>query len=320
MQPSVTLDEAWKKFTDNFEQYFSLLPCKLTFDCLVTNGLAGCPNILFYAAGFPIQLVISLLITKLYGPHNVEQKTWEKEVIFNESAYHFEIDFSIPTQTTNLDKINSLVKEIITHKCIHNDRHIIVLHNIDVLLRNLGAFQTFRVFLERYYANVIFICTTNKVSSIEKPLLSRLLALRLPLFSHEQINTILRDLGLEPVDSVPISVERNLAYYMYSSVAKSVGAPHSTSLRYPFLQDYFNDSGKPTIDQLRSLTQKLHAYDVSISALVFDLMTMCKSERQEHILHLGVKIDWLLASTNSNRRPLYIEYLLNVVNNTVTFE
>ena len=313
------LEAAWKNFTTNFETYFSLLPCKATVDNLVRGGLAGCPNLLFYSAGFPTHLVTAYLLTKLYGHHKTEPQTWDKEVIYSESPYHFDLDFAIPTQTANLEKINTLVKEIITHKCIHNDRHIITLHNIDVLLRNLGAFQTFRVFLERYSANVIFICTTSKIAHIEKPLLSRFLSIRVPLFTHDQIRAILNEVGLPESPPIPPSAECNLAYYMYASVAvpqRDEGAP----LRYPFLRDYFGNS-PASIDQLRMLTQKLHGYDVSIADLTFDLMSLCKpdSAEREIVLHIGVSTDRLLAATNSNRRPLYIESLLNAVNNAVSF-
>jgi hypothetical protein len=318
MARGARLEAAWKKFASDFERHFSLLPCKTTIDNLSREGLTGCPNLLLYSAGFPLQLITSYLVTKMYGPHKMEPHIWEKEVLYSESPYHFELDFAIPTQSVNMDKINNFVKEIITHKCIHNDRHIILLHNIDALLRNLGAFQTFRVFLERYTANVVFICTTNKSSRIEKPLLSRFLAIRVPLFDHNDILALLDDVGLSPPGSIPLSAHRNLAYYMFAAVAvDSSSAQEGSALRYPFLRDYF---GAPsTMDQLRTLAHRLHGLDVSIPDLVLDLMSLYPPGSSETVLHLGVRMDMLLASTNSNRRLLYIESLLNAVNNTVSF-
>jgi hypothetical protein len=302
------VDTAWNVFIDKFDTYFEQLPCKKPIDSLCSAKFAGCPNVLLYSAGFPVHLVIKNMISQMFGSYSLSPKTIDT-IIFDESVYHFEIDFSLPTQCLELEKINEFVKNIIIHSCIHNDRHIIILHHIDILLRHLGAFQMFRVFLERYYNNVIFICTTKKVTQIEAPLLSRFLSIRIPLFTEEQIAHIFTDLGLSVPQHIPAHMKRNLSYCIFASCTN-----YSSNLRYPFLRDYFGTTTQPSMEQLRSLTLKLHTYNVSISDLVCDLMIIYEKKR-ETILAIGTQIDWMLSSTNSNRRPLYIEYLLNAVSN-----
>lgn len=311
---SKTLDSYWKEFTDRYEdKYAEYLSCSGVINNLARNGLSNCPNLLMYSAGFPMKLVWTSLLTRVFGPFTPkDSKIWEDDVVFQESAFHFEIDMALPSQSRNLGKITSFLKNIVTHKCIHNDRHIIVLSNIEHLLKSdKAASQMFRVILERFSSNVMFICTTNCVSSIEPPLLSRFTIVRVSSFTSKQIHHILTDIGL-PLPPVGTTTCRNIAQAIYLSYTSN-----TSQLRYPFILEIYQQA--PSIEQTRALAHKLYAYDVSIGSLVTDLTLICNKDYRCEIVSLGAKIDHLLAQTDGNRKPLYIEYFLNAVNGMGAF-
>lgn len=320
---AASLDDAWQRFCNNFEKYFSRLSCSTVVDNITSQGTNGLPNILIYSAGFPLQLVWGLILHKLFGWSHKDSsdKVWDKDLLYRESVHHFEIDFGNPTQTKNVEKITAFVKEIVTHTCIHDKRHIIILSNVDAVATNKScATQMLRVLFERYSNNVLFISTTSRLSSLEKPLVSRFLAVRVPLFDNETIKEILVDIGLPHVDMnvLPIQHRRDLPYILYRAWLQECGkSPQHGDLKYEFLHDYFVTT--PTCDQLRSLTQKLHNIDASIQHITLDLMTICNDNKRHEVLALGAEIDSLLARTESSRKPLYIEYFLNAVVNLGAF-
>lgn len=313
VEMSLELDEAWSKFARDFDsKYADWLPCARALKSLGETGFNGCPNLLFYSAGFPINLVWMSLLQRVHStaiPSNA--KTWDKDLLFNESKYHFELDMSLPQQSKSLSKITDFIKSIASHHCMTGDRHVMVISHIEHLFETGGcggdnAAQAFRVLLERYSSNIIFICTTAKITAIEKPLISRFLAIRVPLFTESQISQILGDLALSQ-PFVPLQHRRNIAYCIYAAICDKHKVRDSPELHFPFLLDYPSAS----IDQLRSLTHKLHALDASISHITSDLAFLAPPHKKEYITRIGAQIDHMLACTDGNRKSLYIEYLLN---------
>ena len=321
--PPRDLDEAWARFEERFEIYFASLPCGRIIDKLVNGGMDGCPNILFYSAGFPSQLVYNIFLQKMFNngqPLALHSKTWDKDLMYTESLHHFEIDLAIPTQCKSLDKLACFIREVVTHKCIHNNRHVMVFANIEHLTKaGEGASQAFRVFLERFSNNVMFICTSDNISGIEKPLISRFMPIRIPLFSVETVRSIIHDVGLPvvPTEGIPSRMSRDLPYCMYVAWLTHIEKPiyrNGQVIRYYFLLDYFGPGCHPTIDQMRSLAQKLHNVDATMSDITLDLMTLCKESYKAKVLELGAKTDHHIAITHGNRKSLYIEHFLNAVN------
>jgi hypothetical protein len=141
---------------------------------------------------------------------------------------------------------------------------------------------------------------------------------RVPLYTRERIDSIITDMGLSPNPVLPSQQERNLAYHIYLAVSSKKSRNFEASaIRYPFLAEVA--SKKLSIEQIRGMSQKLHSLDVSIAAITLDLMTSCDEKYRERILSTGCRTDHLLAKTKSNRRPLYIEYLLHAVSNIIEY-
>lgn len=314
---SVDIDTVWSKFACDFDdRYFNWLACSGALQSIGRTGFNDCPNLLFYSAGFPINLVWMSLLKRVHAtsiPSNA--KTWDKDLLFNESNYHFELDMSLPQQSKNLCKITDFIKSIASHRCLTGDRHVMVISHIEYLLEKGGcgsdnAAQALRVLLERYSSNIIFICTTAKITAIEKPLVSRFLAIRVPLFTESQISHILGDLGLS-MQLVPLHHRRNIAYCIFAAVCNRHKVRDTPELHFPFLLDYPSAS----IDQMRSLTHKLHSLDASIAHITSDLTFLAPPHKKERIISIGAQIDHMLSCTDGNRKSLYIEYLLNATAN-----
>lgn len=327
MDTSSQLDRYWHKFCTNFKNYVRMLPCNSLIENLTahgSSGLHGCPNLLFHAVDFPIDLVWEHLLQSLYGSYTHTPKQWDKDLMFTETPYYFHIDMSIPNQSKNLTKITNFIKEIVNHKCIHNDRHIFVLTHIDHLLQSeKGSSQAFRVLLERFSSNAIFICTTKSISNMEKPLISRFVPVRIPQFTTEQIKHILQDIGIQASNDMSNILDRenrNIAYCIYAAIVHSSTKTNTNTntvnvLRYPFLTDYIGSKTKPTLEQLRSLTAKIHAYNISLRDLTLDIMNMNNDiSAKLYILQTGSQVDHLISKTDGNRKALYIEYFLNTLN------
>lgn len=309
-----TIEDAWTSFKASFDKYAPLLGCNKILRRLGETGFSACPNLLLYSpSSFPIELIWTHLLHSVYGPFTTTVSDWEKDLIFSQSQYHFEINMALPTQTKNFNIISSFIKHVVSHKCIHNDRHIIVLSSIDRVFAYEGATQAFKVLLERFSSNAIFICTTDVISQIEKPIVSRFVPVRVPCFTEEHIDSIFADLNI-PIVEVPPQQRRNIIYRMFAAYiptkTKTTYVPH---IRYGFLVDYFGES-RPTIDQLRSLTQKLHSLDIVFSDLILDLTNILDVSKREAIIQLGAHTDHCIAQSNCNRKALYIEYFLNAVN------
>jgi hypothetical protein len=316
------LRDAWALFEQRFDRYVENLQCYNIIRNIISNGFVGFSNILLYSAGFPSHLIISHMIRAIFNEstHNGCAKIFDKDVMYHEYPYHFEVDCMNPMQTKSIEKFAGFIKHIASHKCIHSDRHVMVMLNVDAVVRDSA--QSFRVLLERFSNNVIFICTTNVLSAIEKPIVSRFMCIRVPLFTTEQIQHILEDIGFEPSECAAVANftdHRNLPYCMYVA-AMSRYQQTQCNLRYPFLLDYWgSDCSKPTLDQLRSLTQKIHNLDIAIPNLANDLIKISKDRYKANVISLCTAVDHWIALTDGNRKSLYIEYLVNSLNSLGAF-
>lgn len=304
------LNTTWAEFETSFDRYISMLPCYESIKRIAKLSLHECPNVLFHGKIYPLELISRHFVGQVFGPltstHNL---LWEKEIIYSQSEHHFEIDMDMPTQTKNISKLTSFIKHIASHKCMaENQRHVMVLTNIDTYLNTCkSASQSFRVLLEHYSSNIIFICTASRISRMDQPLCSRFLCIRVPCFSEQQVQDIMTNLGLCLPDAnvVPIHERRNIPYMMFKAVANS-----KNSLYYPCIAEF---SSSLTLEQVRTLSQKLYTCDASITKITNDLMTISHNDVKLSILHIGTSIDHMLSTTDGNRKLLYIEYLLNAV-------
>jgi hypothetical protein len=303
------MDAAWSTVCANFDKVIALSPdhAKVaTF--LLDTELESSPNVLFYGTpGFPIDLFVHHLLKRKFNITQVDNRcTWNNEVIYSENPSYFTIDFANPSQSKNVLTIGAFIKELVSHSSVHTGKHAMVLLNIDKGLTKENVYQ-FRVLLERYSNNVVFITTTYHRSKIESPLLSRLVSLRIPLLSTEAIryvcNTLL-DVQL-PSDHTGRSLYHAV---LVGVIAKERPAllPSITRFNVPAIADM----KKPTHDQLRTLAQKIYINDVTIAMLTQDLLNIVSDPYK--LVSAAAHIDCMAAKTDGHRMSIFIEQLLNI--------
>lgn len=146
---------------------------------LVEINIAEHPNVLLHGcSGVSHSGIVESFIGKRFGldlPLQKRYPVWNG-LPYIETDYYIEIDCFHPDFTNVL---LDLLLTISKHKCIHLERHIIFLRNIDYFHRNNS--QSLRVLFERFSHNVWFICSTHHINRIEQPLLSRMQLYRIPL-------------------------------------------------------------------------------------------------------------------------------------------
>ena len=326
------LDALWSKFAGSFDRYAADLPCTRMLNNIDKACMLDCSNILLYSAtGVPVDLVWTSMIQRIFNfKINTTEKIYDKEVIYYESQYHFHVDMSLPYQTTSMTKLTGFIKDIIIHRCIcPTHRHVIVITSIDTLIRtDSDASRALRVLLEKYSANVWFICTTTAISSIEKPLQSRFIAVRVPALTNDQINNILVDLWMPQLMNIDThACSRNVAFCIYLSYLLHTNR-EVDDIRYSFIRETMANCetmanretmancetmASPqqvvTMDAVRKLAARLHAYDASLLDITNDL-TIIYPERAGEIVTVAAAIDHKHAHTGGIRKSLYIEYLL----------
>lgn len=146
---------------------------------LISMNIADNPNILLHGSeGISHSDIIETFIAKRFGlslPLLKRYPVWNG-LAYIETNYYIEIDCLHP------DFSNVLLELLLTiskHKCIHMERHIIFLRNIEYFHRNNS--QSLRVLFERFSHNVLFICSTRHINKIEPPILSRMQLYRVPI-------------------------------------------------------------------------------------------------------------------------------------------
>jgi len=101
---------------------------------------------------------------------------------YYETDLYIHIELRHPNMPKDVGVIIDFLKHVLPSRCIHFDKHIVVLQDIDVLCRkDGGAVAVLKILLERFAHNVWFICTTHRIDALEGPIQSRFLCVRLPL-------------------------------------------------------------------------------------------------------------------------------------------
>ena len=273
-------------------------------------------NILLYGTeGIPLDNLVSFALSKRFG--TVENKThiYSKDIVYQENPYYFTVDMNNPSLNLTKDPecMASFLKSIVSHPCIHNNKHIFVLLNIDTAFTKESVY-TFRVLLERFSSNVIFIGTTYHISKIEPPLKSRLLCLRVPLLSHTSVSKLLRIVNLTPIDN-----ERNLyrAFFMAWISKQHPDIAQHVRWNIPTLAE-----GLPSgPEELRSLSQKIYINGITIAQIADDLLRLIKNDKQKAaLISKAAYIDAMVSRTDGHRMSLYIELLLQTAATTTTMK
>ena len=123
----------WSKFKFNFANIINDIPeYKKNFDFLVNYN----QNVILYSYyGFPFDLFIDEIIKKKFNLTTIYRKEllWNKIIIYNENQYFFEIDLNNPNINKKLVDLNEMLLFIIKTRSITNNKHLIIIKNIDKL-------------------------------------------------------------------------------------------------------------------------------------------------------------------------------------------
>jgi hypothetical protein len=330
------LEEVFPDIIDNNKKY------KLILDNIL---LSSNNKLLYTPIGFPIDIYLNRLLIRIFdikGRFNKTEHIWEKSIIYIENQYYIEIDLHNPENIKNIEKITSYLLHIITSKNVKMKKHYIVIKHIDLLSE---LFYDFRIILEKYSHNVVFICTTHYITKVEKPIKSRFSTFRIPLFTFEEIQDIFSNyLNISMNDYLLETKTRNLVKAMFISEIErhpssgEILTKDFIEFNFPpfveFIKSY--NKNKNNLDDIRGLSYKCCQYNVSISQIIQDFIKLVdfgtyylnircshiqqyphnifdytmKNELKCEIIKIGMDIDYLLSQTNKCKEPLYIENLL----------
>jgi len=301
----------WDTFYTSFEEYIELIPSyKMIYLQLLNNEIDTSSNILTYGhPGFPHILLLEFTIAKMFNtPFPITKRThlWN-ELPYIETDYYFEIDMEHPEFPKDIDTIINFLLSIIKNKCIYISRHIFILKNIDVIHNNNS--QAFRVILERFSNNVLFIATTNKINMIERPILSRMVVFRIPIPSETEQKAILHKLvNKKTVRYLSRNLVKNI-FFNESAIVSKIKIP---KLLYPpieeFVQNEHNDK-----ESVRKFAYKLYQHGIKIQDIVKDLLTYITDDpRQIQFIERVAEIECMGCKTDSSKVCFFIEYILHI--------
>jgi hypothetical protein len=293
------------------------------------------PNnkLLFTPTGFPIDLYLNLVLLRILNidaPFNNTEHIWEKSIIYVENQHYIEIDLMNPENIKNIEKITPFLLHIISSKNVKMKKHVIVIKHIDLIST---LFCEFRIILEKFSHNVVFISTTHYITRIDAPIKSRFSQFRIPLFTFEEIQTIYRNnLGISMNDYLVETKPRNIIKALFLSEIER--HPASTELltkefvelNFPPFVEFIRafNKNKNNLEDIRGLSYKCCQFNISILQIVQDFVRLVdfdyinirdchdkdKNKLKCDIIKIGTDIDYLLSQTNKCKEPLYIENLL----------
>ena len=329
---------------DKLEEVFpNIINNNKRYKLILKNILLSSNNKLLYTPiGFPIDIYLNMLLKKIFNityPFNKTEHIWGKSVIYIENQYYIEIDIMNPENIKNIEKITSFLLHIISSKNVKMKKHYIVIKHLDLLS---ALFYDFRIILEKYSHNVVFICTTHYITKLELPIKSRFSTFRIPLFTFDEIEDIFSNyLNISMNDYLLEIKTRNIIKALFISEIER--HPSSTDIltkdfvefNFPPFVDFIKNynKNKNNLYDIRSISYKCCQFNVSILQIIQDFIRLVdygtyylnirysytydidnietiKNKLKFEIIKIGLDIEYLLTRTNKCKEPLYIENLL----------
>jgi hypothetical protein len=302
---------------------------------LILDSILLSPNnkLLYTPFGFPIDTFLNIVLARVLNiteHFNKTEHMWEKSIIYIENQYYIEIDLMNPENIKNIEKITPFLLHIISSKNVKMKKHVIVIKHIDLLS---SLFCEFRIILEKFSHNVVFICTTHYITKIEPPVKSRFSRFRIPLFTFTEIQTIFTDyLHISMNDYLFETKPRNIIKALFLSEIER----HPTSdelltkefveLNFPPFVEFIRgfNKNKNNLEDIRGLSYKCCQFNISILQIIQDFILLVdfenyylnikdcrdKNKLKCDIIQIGAELDYMLSQTNKCKEPLYIENLL----------
>ena len=322
--------DIWNNFRKNAKKIiYKYLPVhSKIIDLFSSHELSSMPNILLYCrSGFPVDVLWEEGLKNIISKNkNLDvnaitriENVFEEIIPYNDCHYFIEIDFAHPDISKDNKNISNFLKSIIETRCIHLDRHILVLRNIDNLFKD----YSFRIILERFSKSAIFICTTSRMQ-LDDPLTSRFLSIRVPLPTETEITCIINllksdensfaNLNISNNNTItPEPVGRDLIKAIFNINTK-INPDYNNLYSYPPLPVEF--TCKPSIEVLRELAYKICQYNISIADIAIDILHELKKRKKppayiSDYISNAAKIEHMYACSQKGKEPIYIECLLH---------
>lgn len=298
----------WTQFVATFSELLPLLPSHhAIFERIVNDDWDDMPNLLFYGAvGFPISFYVWQIIEGKFGKCSRQECTFQKDCSYIETPFSIEIDLAHPNNAKCFDHVNELIKSIISTKTIMLHRHVIVLHNIDMIQNK----TMFRVLLERFSTNALFLCTTHALPSLEPPLRSRFLLTRIPLCTEGEIVAICQRMNIPVYHASHRNILTSLlAADLLKENEKRYEDVATFQYHYPPLGAFLQDNPKPKLEAIRTFSNKACQRNIEFTLLAQDLLSIVPSAYKDLFTRKAAEIEQQLAITNRGREPLYYEWL-----------
>jgi DNA polymerase III delta prime subunit len=304
--------QCFRQIIDNSEYY-----CKLFYFLKQLNS-----NVLLYGHyGFPTDLFIDELIKEKYNISTLykQECIWNKDVHYIYNQHFLEIDLLHPLLTNNIQLVSDFIISVIKHKNINFDKHFIIIKHIDILTQN--DYNSFRIILERYSSNAFFFCTTHKFDKIDFPVKSRFALMRIPLFTHIEINDIFSKylhikMNKHLVSSKSRDIIRAIFIAQIEQSDSQIVTMEFCTLHFPPVYDFiktFNNK-KYSLDAIKQFSYKCFQFNITIPQLMQDLLKILPQKKKYNVIHSASTIDHMLNRTNKGREPIYIEtFLCNVL-------
>lgn len=330
------INNTWNKFQNIFP---IMIENNEKYNIILKNIQLSPNNILLYCSkGFPIDLFIECILMKFFNKKAFyrSQHIWNKSIHYYENQDFIEIDLMNPENSKYIEKISEFLLHIVNTRHINNSKHYVVLKHIDLLSRH---FYEFRILLERFLDNIIFLSCTHKLAKIELPIKSRYSSFRIPLFTHKEINDIFVNyLDMSLNDNYAITESRDIIKAIFISEIEC--QPNSEELltdnfiifNYPPIVDFIKNFNKKNVDEIRNLSYKCCQYNISVLSITLDFVKLIdyndeylsikygkiakknyatyKTILKQEVIRIGSEIDYLLSQTNKCKEPIYIESLL----------
>lgn len=255
--------QKWNEFIIKF---IDLINTNEPYKKIIENGNAITKiNTLFYGIkGFPKKELIKCILDNEYKKEFKQNQKQYCSIQYIESRHYIEI---VLFKEQIINHIIELINNIIKTKHINvNEKHIIILHNIEVIKNQIP----FRILFERYIKNAVFICSTNQISKIEMAIKSRFFGIRIPLLTKSQIKILFKEEFLNILEN-----NRNIYHHFFMIELQrknKMKDKYIALLNYPPLSLIKIEKTDNILEVTHKIIQKYIEYDNTIENLTNDLL------------------------------------------------
>jgi DNA polymerase III delta prime subunit len=175
------------KILEKFDESYNFVE-NIAFSNFLNINLNELPHLVMYGPNGSFKdYYLYYLIYKKTGKYRSNLSRVNEKIVVNSNTIDFDIMISTNYTEINLARnnfydrwiITDYIQNIIKMKPINQDRHIIVLKDLDKASHN--CFMALRRIMEIYTNNALFICTATNLSHITEAIRSRCFCIRCPL-------------------------------------------------------------------------------------------------------------------------------------------